>query len=160
MEIDEIIDSFKNKIEIINDSINSIKEELFKIQFNNDIITNIIEKNNNELNDELKNIIKNINISTENINNLIFSLEINQCKKIIKTDSGRINEITIPKTFSSTDLIEIEKSKFIDYKENYDNYEINLIDDYSDILDLNINLNKSKKILCNIAFNIFNNAGS
>lgn len=188
MDETEITESFSNKINNINDSIECIRDELYKIQLYSGLLGGFVSKYNNELSDEFKEITSKINKSIQKINDKSYILEINKLKKLIKTQSGKIIELTSPlsqiKNDSSDFFDESYKQTDLDKEteldNQYDSDEINddkflipiyseefikknpspLVDlslDLMDKIEFNVNNYTNKKILCNIALNLFKN---
>ena len=100
-ESNDLTDSIQNKIFNINDSIECIKDELFKIQLYNGLLSEFVKKYSSEINNEFMTISKKIDTSIQVINDKTFVLEINKLKKIIKSESGRIIEMTTPHSVPS-----------------------------------------------------------
>jgi hypothetical protein len=94
MEESEITKSFNNKIENINDSIDNILSELYKIQIYSSLLDGFSSKYDNELSIEFKEINSKIIKSIQKINDKSFVLETNKLKKLIKTKSGNTFEIS------------------------------------------------------------------
>ena len=182
MEGIEITESFNNKIENINDSIDYIRDELYRIQIYSSLLNGFASKHNIELSYEFKEIISKITTSIQKVNDKSYVLETNKLKKLIKTNSGKLIEIT-----SIMSPIKKEKNNFFDesYEQSdYDYYsdynsdeiydeELNIYSeefrknnpspqsdlslDIIDKIEFNVNTYTTKKILTNIALNIFKN---
>lgn len=175
-ESKDLTDSIQNKITIINESIECIKDELYKIQLYGNLLENFASTYSNELSEEFKKIIKKIEQSISVINDKTYLLEINRLKKIIKSESGRIIELTTPPTPSESKIIfspenfssDDSENQSVEVIENISDLcfggikkikspsQIVLADDYLDKIDFNVNIFKNKKILCQVALDIFN----
>lgn len=174
MEEIEITESFSNKINNINNSIESIRDELYKIQLFSGLLGDFVSKYDSEISYEFKEIAGKINKSIQKINDRSYILEINKLKKLIKTRSGKIIELSTPlspfKNYSNnffdesldqSDSDEICDEELKIYSEEIrkknpsPHFDLSL--DLIDKIEFNVNNYSSKKILCNIAFNIFKN---
>jgi hypothetical protein len=93
---EEIIKSIDSKITNINKSIDTVRDELYKVELYNGILKDFITKNNHDLSSEFAMISQKIDKSIQVIKDKSFILEINKLKKIIKSNSGKFIEITPP----------------------------------------------------------------
>jgi hypothetical protein len=176
MEEIEITESFTNKIDNINDSIECIRDELYKIQLFSGLLGGFVSKYDNEISCEFKEIVGKINKSIQKINDKSYILEINKLKKLIKTRSGKIIELSTPlypfnnysnnffdesldQSDSDSDEISDEELKISseEIRKKNPSPQLDLSLDLIDKIEFNVNNYTSKKILCNIAFNIFKN---
>ena len=178
----EITESFNNKIENINDSIDYIRDELYKIQIYSRLLNGFASKHNIELSYEFKEIISKITKSIQKVNDKSYVLETNKLKKLIKTNSGKLIEITSimssiknennkiydesyeqsnsdPNSDYNSDEIYDEELNIYseEYRKNNPSPQFDLSSDIIDKIEFNVNTYTTKKILTKIALNIFKN---
>ena len=171
--MEEITGSIDSKIENINNSLECVRDELYKIQLYSGILNEFSEKYEKELSFEFKEIIGKILKSIQIVNDKSYMLEINKLKKIIKTKSGKLIELTNPSiSCENNNLNNLDNLNNFDYLNNLDNSNNldNLDDESEEIndnllfdlskdtlgrIDFNVNIYTSKKILSKIALDIF-----
>ena len=148
----DIVESFHNKINIINNSIEIIVDELKNIDLNCKTLIDYTDKLNDASRDEYMYIINKINGSICEVNKFSYFLEINKLKKILKSHSGNNLEISdyMLNTNNTLDVYNISNT------DNTNNYQV--VIDYDNVvnsIEFDVNLYENKKILCEIAYHIF-----
>ncbi len=169
---------FHNKVNIINNSIDNVVDELENLNTHCKILKNFTHKlNENEQND-YSNVINKINDSVKILNDMTYILEINKFKKILKTNSGNSIEVSEKKNknINSNDLDNLNNSNDLDDTADDLDDTTDELDDLDDLddsgdakiqtiikedgfvnsVEFNANLCLNKKILCQIAYWIFN----
>lgn len=132
----DITSSLQQKINNINDCLETITFELNKLDLYKNILNDFTTKYSKTVSDEFKSVVKKIENTIQVINSKAYILETNKLKKIMKSNSGRFIEITEPtKPAKPTKKINEINDEF--KKKLYD-YEINFIFDSNESMEAEI----------------------
>ncbi len=177
----EITNAITHKITNINETIDSMRDELYKVQLYISLLKDFVSNNNEKLSSEFKLITQKIDNSIKLLNDKSYILEINKLKKIIRSNSGKIIEVSSPnhnqQFFDEKQLTidcdfayslnspdnDIKNNNIYDENQNEEIIVINkqsgspilVKSEYIDRDDFNVNIFTNKKILCSVVLEIF-----